>query len=276
MIKSSEINDYFVPSLLDATNVMELWESFTDIMFEFKFSRIIYATTKISKLGLSENLKDGLVLSNHNSDYIEKLIENKCFDNDTNWMKINRSDCVSWNLSGRSFDKHKDNLSEVLFYPPIKKLPSKYEKNVRKLCKEYNIKAGYTLFFKHHIGTGSSGLSLCANPGMMEAETNTNWKVNGHNIRYLSKLFDVKARELPYIHFSLLPIRKKLTKRQKESLYWVSKGKAIHDISTIMKLSIPTIDKHLRLARRNLNAKTTIQAVVKAQENEQLYNFTYF
>jgi hypothetical protein len=32
----------------------------------------------------------------------------------------------------------------------------------------------------------------------------------------------------------------------------------------------------LRLARQNLNAKTTIQAVIKAQKNIQLYNFNYY
>ena len=42
-----------------------------------------------------------------------------------------------------------------------------------------------------------------------------------------------------------------------------------------MHLSIPTIDKHLRLARENLNAKTTIQAMIRAQETQQLYNFNY-
>ena len=43
-----------------------------------------------------------------------------------------------------------------------------------------------------------------------------------------------------------------------------------------MELSVPTIDKHLRLARQSLNAKTTIQAVIKAQKNKQLYNFNYY
>jgi len=81
---------------------------------------------------------------------------------------------------------------------------------------------------------------------------------------------------LPNANFSQLPIRKKLTKRQKSVLQWISKGKSINDISTIMELSVPTIDKHLRLARQNLNAKTTIQAVIKAQKNKQLYNFNYY
>ena len=75
VINNSKINDYFVPSILDATNVIELWSNFTKIMSEMKFKRIIYATTKLSKSGMSEDLKDGLVLSNHDPKYIKEMIK---------------------------------------------------------------------------------------------------------------------------------------------------------------------------------------------------------
>jgi LuxR family transcriptional regulator len=290
MINSSKINDYFVPSILDATDVIELWSNFTKIMSEFRFNRIIYATTKLSKSGLSEDLKDGLVLSNHDPKYIKEMIKNKCFDNDTRWMEVNKSNSVSWAVSDHTINTKIDKdcttfrygllnklkFSEILFYPPIKTPPSRYEKNIWKLYNEYNVKAGHTLYFKHLFGRGTSGLALCSSPEMDQAETNSYWESNGKNIEFLSKLFDKKIRQLPTTNFSQLPTRKKLTKRQKSVLQWISKGKSISDISTIMELSVPTIDKHLRLARKNLNARTTIQAVIKAQKNKQLYNFNYY
>ena len=290
MINSSKINDYFVPSILDATDVIELWSNFTKIMSEFRFNRIIYATTKLSKSGLSEDLKDGLVLSNHDPKYIKEMIKNKCFDNDTRWMEVNKSNSVSWAVSDHTINTKIDKdcttfrygllnklkFSEILFYPPIKNPPSRYEKNIWKLYNEYNVKAGHTLYFKHLFGRGTSGLALCSSPEMDQAETNSYWESNGKNIEFLSKLFDKKIRQLPTTNFSQLPTRKKLTKRQISVLQWISKGKSINEISTIMELSVSTIDKHLRLARQNLNAKTTIQAVIKAQKNKQLYNFNYY
>jgi len=290
VINSSKINDYFVPSILDATSVIELWANFTKIMSEFRFNRIIYATTKLSKSGLSEDLKDGLVLSNHDPKYIKEMIKNKCFDNDTRWMEVNKSNSVSWAVSDHTINTKIDKdcttfrygllnklkFSEILFYPPIKTPPSRYEKNIWKLYNEYNVKAGHTLYFKHLFGRGTSGLALCSSPEMDQAETNSYWESNGKNIEFLSKLFDKKIRQLPTTNFSQLPTRKKLTKRQLSVLQWISKGKSINEISTIMELSVPTIDKHLRLARQNLNAKTTIQAVIKAQKNKQLYNFNYY
>ena len=290
MINSSKINDYLVPSILDATSVIELWANFTKIMSEFRFNRIIYATTKLSKSGLSEDLKDGLVLSNHDPKYIKEMIKNKCFDNDTRWMEVNKSNSVSWAVSDHTINTKIDKdcttfrygllnklkFSEILFYPPIKNPPSRYEKNIWKLYNEYNVKAGHTLYFKHLFGRGTSGLALCSSPEMDQAETNSYWESNGKNIEFLSKLFDKKIRQLPTTNFSQLPTRKKLTKRQISVLQWISKGKSINEISTIMELSVSTIDKHLRLARQNLNAKTTIQAVIKAQKNKQLYNFNYY
>ena len=111
---------------------------------------------------------------------------------------------------------------------------------------------------------------------MNQNETNEYWKKHGKSIEYLAKLFDELVRNLPYSNVSLLPQYKKLTKRQQQVLNWISKGKSIQEISIIMHLSIPTIDKHLRLARENLDAKTTIQAMIRAQETQQLYNFNYF
>ena len=148
--------------------------------------------------------------------------------------------------------------------------------NMWKLYKDYNVKAGHTLYFKHKNGTGVSGFALCSSPKMNQNETNKHWKKHGKSIEYLAKLFDELIRNLPYSNISLLPPNKKLTKRQQQVLNWVSKGKSIQEISIIMHLSIPTIDKHLRLARENLDAKTTIQAMIRAQETQQLYNFNYF
>ena len=147
------------------------------------------------------------------------------------------------------------------------------EKNVIKNYQKFNLNAGYTIFFKHSSDTGSSGFSLCSK--LSQSETNRQWRKNGKIIITLSKLFDLHLWQLPYVHFSLLPIRGKLTKRQREALHWISKGKSIFETSIIMNLSVPTIDKHLRLARENLDSKTTIEAMVKAQTNSQLYDFGF-
>ena len=274
--QTDEINNELVPSLLNAENLLDLWSNFTHIMSIFNFDRLIYGTTKFSRTGSTQTLRDGLLLSNHNPKYIKEMLKNRCFDNDTRWISANNKNNISWNVDEQHLHKSDNNFTEILFYPPVNTPPSEYEINMWKLYKDYDVKAGHTLYFKHKIGTGVSGFALCSSPKMNQNETNKHWKKHGKSIEYLAKLFDELVRNLPYSNASLLSPNKKLSKRQQQVLNWVSKGKSIQEISIIMHLSIPTIDKHLRLARENLDAKTTIQAMIRAQETQQLYNFNYF
>ena len=269
MLDCTESNDH-LEQLLDCKSVSGIWKIYLKLLAAFDFDRIIYATTNLGKSGLSESLKDGLVLSNHPPTLINEMVKNKCFDNDTRWYSKNQTSVMPWEPL---HDPNKIDYSKYLFFPTIKKPVSMNEKNVIKNYQKFNLNAGYTIFFKHSSGTGSSGFSLCSK--LSQSETNRQWGKNGKTIITLSKLFDLHLWQLPYVHFSLLPIRRKLTKRQREVLNWISKGKSILETSIIMNLSVPTIDKHLRLARENLDSKTTIEAMVKAQTNAQLYDFGF-
>ncbi len=269
MLDLTDSND-FLEQLLNCKSVSEVWRTYIKLLKVFDFDRIIYATTSLGKSGLSESLKDGLVLSNHHPTLINGMIKNKCFDNDTRWYSKNKTSVIPWD---ELVDPNEIDYSKYLFFPTIKKPISMNEKNVIKNYQKFNLNAGYTIFFKHSSDTGSSGFSLCSK--LSQSETNRQWGKNGKIIITLSKLFDLHLWQLPYVHFSLLPIRGKLTKRQREALHWISKGKSIFETSIIMNLSVPTIDKHLRLARENLDSKTTIEAMVKAQTNSQLYDFGF-
>ena len=269
MLDSTKTNNY-IEQILNCKTVFQVWQKYVTILSDFDFDRIIYATTNLSKSGLNEGLKDGLVFSNHHPTLIKGMIQNKCFDNDNRWYTENKINVMPWNVRSKI---NQTDFSEYLFFPTIKSPPSSFQKNTIKINQKFNVKAGYTLFYNHTVGSGSSGFSLCSK--LSQSEVNHLWKKNGETIILLSKLFDLHLRQLPYVHFSLLPIRGKLTNRQREALYWISKGKSTIETAIIMNLSLPTIDKHLRLARKNLNASTTIEAMVKAQTNAQLYDFGF-
>ena len=58
----TESNDH-LKQLLDCKSVSEIWKIYLELLAAFDFDRIIYATTNLGKSGLSESLKDGLVLA---------------------------------------------------------------------------------------------------------------------------------------------------------------------------------------------------------------------
>ena len=43
------------------------------------------------------------------------------------------------------------------------------------------------------------------------------------------------------------------------------------EVAHTLKLSVPTIDKHLKLARNNLSVNSTAQAVAKAEKEKMLF-----
>ena len=64
---------------------------------------------------------------------------------------------------------------------------------------------------------------------------------------------------------------RRLSKRQREVLEWVSDGKTTRDTATILGLTAATVEKHLRKAREALRVETTAQAVMKASLQRQLF-----
>ena len=53
----------------------------------------------------------------------------------------------------------------------------------------------------------------------------------------------------------------------------ISSGNTVMEVAHILKLSVPTIDKHLKLARNNLSVNSTAQAVAKAEKEKMLLPF---
>ena len=112
-------------------------------------------------------------------------------------------------------------------------------------------------------------------------ETNKKYKdkiavLNGNELALAIKEYeDIEEIMGRLMSFAYLNYAADLSDSENTGFYQ-NTSETINEISTIMELSVPTIDKHLRLARQNLNAKTTIQAVIKAQKNKQLYNFNYY
>jgi len=94
------------------------------------------------------------------------------------------------------------------------------------------------------------------------------WARHGAKIEILNLVMDQKIASLPFERQST-----PLTERQREVLQWVADGKTAQEIAMIMGLNQATIEKHLRLARANLNADTTAQAVLKASVQNQFFLF---
>lgn len=108
---------------------------------------------------------------------------------------------------------------------------------------------------------------LWPGPGTDEARLQSLWAEHGPAMRLLSAAMHMRIATLARTD----PARN-LTPRQREVLLWRSLGKTVAEISTILGITVATVEKHLRLARENLGVETTPQAVLKAHVTQQLFN----
>jgi len=130
-----------------------------------------------------------------------------------------------------------------------------------------NLLAGCAIGFPKERTRGNAAMALIAPKGR------TNDDVDLILGKHRDAVFVAAA--IAHRCLSALPYpsaRGDLTVRQREVLEWVAEGKTSADIATIMGLSAPTVDKHLRLARETLGVETTAHALIKAAFLNQVFS----
>ena len=134
--------------------------------------------------------------------------------------------------------------------------------------KEFGVLAGYTISFPDPSPRQKAASGLTAKPGMSQCDVEEIWARSGTEIEVIVQVAHLKLASLP------MPMaQRRLSKRQREALEWVSEGKTTQDVATIMGLTSATVEKHLRKAREALQVETTAQAVMKASQQRQIFVF---
>jgi LuxR family transcriptional regulator len=126
--------------------------------------------------------------------------------------------------------------------------------------------SGCSIGFPNERTRGNAVMALIAPPTAEQSEVD-DWLESHHEIIFV-------AATVAHSRLSTLPYcapRRSLTARQREVLEWVAEGKTSADIATIMGISPPTVDKHLRLARETLGVDTTAHALIKAAFLNQVF-----
>lgn len=101
----------------------------------------------------------------------------------------------------------------------------------------------------------------------MQVDFDKIWAEKGDEIQLISNVAHLKIMSLPHLTTS----GERLTKRQREASEWVSDGKTMQDIATLMGLTQATVKKNLRVARKILCVETTAQAVIRAAFQNQIF-----
>lgn len=247
MIPSEELN-----ALITAPSVEILWNMHTTWMQDYGFDRLIYGFTRYLSRNSLGDPDDFVVLTNHDTAYTDRFIgEGLCFNAPMVRWALENEGARSWSL-----------LHDMMETGAL----TEEERKVVAFNRSMGVVAGYSISFRPVSTRAKGAIALTARQGITQAEVDEIWAEHGEDILLLNNLTHLRIMTLPYT----APARA-LTDRQREVLEWVGDGKTVQDIALVMGLTPPTVEKHLRLARKALSVETTAQAVLKAAFQNQIF-----
>lgn len=242
----------FLDFLTSARSLEELWAGHTRQMASYGFDRLLYGYTRYRTETSLGDPEDFVILTNHSGAYVDGFVHSGLYAHAPmlRWALENEG-AGSWQMIAQRLE------NETM---------TPEERQVYEFNASMDVKAGYTVSFNSDSARSKGAISLCAKPGLEQADVDAIWDEYGHEILLMNNVAHLKILTLPYS----APNRA-LTRRQREALEWVGDGKTTQDIALLMGLTSATVEKHLRLAREALAVETTAQAVLKASLHNQMF-----
>lgn len=237
--------------LLRTRTLQQIWQVFCNRMEQYGFDRQIYGFTRFATENTVGELIDALFLTTHNPSYFKQFIEERMFLHAplTRWARENESGHCSW---GTLWTRPEDLTDQ--------------ERQVIAFNRTMGVTAGYTVAVFTPSARSHALFALTGAPEYTQEDLDRIWARHGREIEVLCNVVHLKIASMP-----IETSRPRLTERQLEALEWVSEGKSNQDVATIMGVSVPTIEKHLRLAREKLGVDTTPQAIAKVMFLNQIH-----
>lgn len=239
----------YCEKIIAATAAEEVWSTHVEVMAGFGFDRLLYGFTRFRSSRGFGHPDDLLFMTNHSPDYVDGYLQEHLHDAPMlRWISENVGPC-SWRWVAENLDA----LSER-------------ERRVLKFNKRHGVVAGYTITFPDVVQCNKGAIALTARPGLSQDDVDAIWADQGQLIAAMNGVMHHKLIHLPYNGSG-----RDLTRRQRQVLEWVRDGRTTLEIAEILGVSTATVEKHLRLARDALHARTTAQAVAKASLKNQIF-----
>ncbi|MBV7409838.1 LuxR family transcriptional regulator [Maritimibacter sp. DP1N21-5] len=241
----------FAGPLVRAKSLQQVWSLLSSEMALYGFDRLIYGFTRFATPNGVGALEDALFLTSHDRQYFNRFIGDRMFLHAplTRWVQENKVGSCSW---GALWTKPEDLRPE--------------ERDVVAFNIAMGVTAGYTIAVPTPSPRSYALFALTGMRGLTQKDLDETWAAHGPEIEVKCNLAHLKIASLP-----IDTARTKLSRRQLEVLEWVALGKSNQDVATIMGVSVPTVEKHLRNAREKLVVDTTAQAVAKLTFLNQMY-----
>ncbi len=239
-------------AVIDSRSLEELWNRHVSKMAEYGFDRLIYGYTRYRTETSLGDPDDFVILTNHDRKYMDFFLDRDL---------LMHAPMVRWALENDGAQSWR-----MIYEMEREEQLSVQARRILEFNRDMGVTAGYSISFKPVTARTKGAIGLTGLAGVSQDEIDAVWAEHGDDITLMNNVAHLKIMTLPFA----TPTRA-LTKRQREALEWVGDGKNSHDIALLMGLTVPTVEKHLRLAREALSVETTAQAVLKAAFANQMF-----
>ncbi|REF71914.1 histidine kinase (plasmid) [Paracoccus versutus] len=247
------LNDIEV--ILGARSAQEVWQHYVARLTELGFPNISYHAVRILEASCDRMLEDRVLLSSYPPRLMQELAALDLLESLPmhRWLTHNRgSESWDWmrrlRLAGRLTPQ---------------------EERAADAFARYGHVAGYAVGMGDDVERVRAGVILGGAIGMRQDRLDALWAQHGRLVEALSRLAHLRISTLPHAEQECV-----LTLRQREVLECISVGRTTQEIAEILDVTPATVEKHLRLARKALGAKTTAQAILLAASRRQIFNST--
>ncbi len=134
------------------------------------------------------------------------------------------------------------------------------------LARDYGLLSARLVSLKNCVLRSHGAVVLNPHAGASHDDEDRVWTRHQREVMVLSNVMHMRMASIRRPSF--VP---SLTERQIQVLEWSSAGKTVAETAIILGISAATVEKHLRLARDALGARTTGQAILTAHLTQQLF-----
>ncbi|WP_082658265.1 LuxR family transcriptional regulator [Paracoccus sp. MKU1] len=241
--------------ILAARSTQAVWQHYVARLTGLGFPHVSYHAVQILQAPCDRMRDDGVLLSSYSQRLMQELAALDLLESAPmhQWLAHNRGS-ESWDWMQRR------RLAGRL---------SPREERAMDIFARYGHVAGYAISMGEDVDRIRAGVIVGGPIGMRQDRLDALWAQHGRVVEALSGLMHLRISSLPHVERESL-----LTLRQREVLECISVGRTTQEIAGILEVAPATVEKHLRLARKALGAKTTAQAILLAASRKQIFNST--
>ena len=239
-------------AILSARTVEVAWRHYGAWLQEAGFPHLIYFSHRILRTADQQVIDEALELSTLPGGLWEEILAGglRYHLPMLRWITRNHG-CHSWSWIAERQARGKVTESEA---------------HCLALFHRHGLRAGHAISLSDKVPRTRGGILLIGRPGAAQDELDRIWDGQGGDIELLTLALHQRLASLPHRDPPLA-----LTSRQREALELTGIGFTTAEIAARLALTPATVEKHLRLARQNLGARTTAQAILMATSRRQIF-----